>query len=657
VVAPVNAPQRPSSQAVAQALHPSPVAQKGRVQIRLPRIAAWHIAAVAGFAAVIALCLAFVFRDRWAARPLAAAPGVAPTTSGAAPTNDAHPVAAALNTMNDALQRFNDPPANDNQPAAKQKPADGKPPANEPPANRPPGGKPAAIDDKPAGDKERGGDEQPAIDFPPGFDVPPEFDDLPGMDELRRLLPGGASRRRTPDGWQEVESPVVGTSGTVPFKRLVAPDGFLYGVEYDTIEWFGEKCLRGLTPVVSVDQRPLSGKKRVVARDGYAVGAVNVYSQKYVNAMQFVFMRKVGNDRLDPDDSYTSEWFGEPGPGQVTTLGGDGGRPIGFQVYEGLVVEALALLTEVERGARRENDAPASKPNQRPGRLWDTQFAGEARSHDRERLVQPRAYLYGIECEVGDSFFKKRGILRLIPVFRPDESAIGANRAVARRGYAVGAANVLLQESIQALQLVFMRIRDEGNLDPDDSYTSDWLGDRTGHVTLTGNGARVVGIQVRQGLIVNAMALVLASGKPTSFVGDEKGGGLKQLVDPRGAMMFGVDYRLGSFGEKCIAELSPVYRRDAPSKLEGRLVAREAYAVGAVNVVSRTYVNALQLVYMRIRPGKGLDPDESYTSDWVGYGGAPTSLSGDGVRIVGIVTEKEWDVVSALALVAEDEPR
>jgi hypothetical protein len=626
--------------------------------IRWPRIALWHVAATAGFGAVIALCLAFVYRDRWKARPLAEAPAAAPAAN-VAPTTPEALRDAALKTAFKMLERFGDDPANDDQPADNQKPADGKPHANEPPKG-PPGGKPPTIDDKPAADNERGGDDQP--DFPPGFDMPPEFDDLPGMDELRRLIrdrrgPGGAGRRRTPDGWEEVETSFVGTSDKTPFKRLVAADGFLYGVEYDTIEWFGEKCLARLATVVSVDQRPGRGKKRVVARDGYAVGAVNVYSKKYVNAMQLVFMRKVANDRLDPDDTYTSEWFGEPGPGQVTTLGGDGARPIGFHLYEGLVVEALALVSEVERDARRAaKEKPASKPMPRPGRLWDTEFAGDARSHDRERLAQPGAYLYGIECDVGESFFKKRGILRLIPIFRPDEPAIGVNRAIARKDYAVGAVNVLAQENIEALQLVFMRIRDTGALDPDDSYTSDWLGSRREPVTLTGDGARVVGIQVRQGLIVNAMSLVLAGGKPTSFVGDQNGGGLRQLADTR-AMMFGVDYRLGSFGEKCIAELLPVFRRDSPSKLEGRLVAREAYAVGAVNVMSQTYVNALQLVYMRIRPGKGLNPDDSYTSDWIGYGGAPTSVSGDGVRIVGIVTEKQWDLVSALALVAEDAPR
>jgi hypothetical protein len=68
-------------------------------------------------------------------------------------------------------------------------------------------------------------------------------------------------------------------------------------------------------------------------------------------------------------------------------------------------------------------------------------------------------------------------------------------RILAKPGYAVGGLTLRSGLNINGLQLVFMRI-DGDRLDPTQSYTSPWVGDRTGggEAALTGNGAPVVGV-------------------------------------------------------------------------------------------------------------------------------------------------------------------
>ncbi len=65
---------------------------------------------------------------------------------------------------------------------------------------------------------------------------------------------------------------------------------------------------------------------------------------------------------------------------------------------------------------------------------------------------------------------------------------------------------------LDAFQFVFMKLKD-GQLDPENSYTSDWLGDPRGggdgHAT--GDGKLVVGIHGRTtGREVNMLGLVVA---------------------------------------------------------------------------------------------------------------------------------------------------
>jgi len=85
-------------------------------------------------------------------------------------------------------------------------------------------------------------------------------------------------------------------------------------------------------------------------------------------------------------------------------------------------------------------------------------------------------------------------------------------RVTARPGYAVGGINTRTGLLLDAFQFVFMKFRD-GQLDPADSYASDWLGDPRGggDGKASGEGKLVVGIHGRSnGREINMLGVIVA---------------------------------------------------------------------------------------------------------------------------------------------------
>ena len=140
----------------------------------------------------------------------------------------------------------------------------------------------------------------------------------------------------------------------------------------------------------------------------------------------------------------------------------------------------------------------------------DTEFVGGDGGGQDERIVDETSFVYGIECKFSE-WMGQQCVNRIAPLFSRDQERNLPVGAVAREGYAVGAAKVYGGQYVNALQLVFMRVKDNGQLDPSDSYTSAVLGGRmrVKPRTLTGKGAPIIGIHVRRGLVVDALALVV----------------------------------------------------------------------------------------------------------------------------------------------------
>jgi hypothetical protein len=91
------------------------------------------------------------------------------------------------------------------------------------------------------------------------------------------------------------------------------------------------------------------GRRRTLAREGYAVGGVTAKTKTYVSGIQITFMKLTADGKLDPSDSYTTDWLG---PHQVgmkeTKLGGDGRRVIGLICDQTGALNALGLVMEAK---------------------------------------------------------------------------------------------------------------------------------------------------------------------------------------------------------------------------------------------------------------------------------------------------------------------
>jgi hypothetical protein len=174
------------------------------------------------------------------------------------------------------------------------------------------------------------------------------------------------------------------------------------------------------------------------------------------------------------------------------------------------------MQQEAER-RRREFEARAGqavdffnpfgkKPEAEAGE--DTMFVGHDGGASR-RTVKPGSHMIGVAYRLGE-WGRDKCLVEIEPIFSLDETAELPLWETAREGYAVGAAKVRTFNYVNAIRLTYMRIKDDGQLDPEDFYKGAWLGFRGGkEFEITGKGAPIIGIHARQGLILDAVALVV----------------------------------------------------------------------------------------------------------------------------------------------------
>jgi hypothetical protein len=151
-------------------------------------------------------------------------------------------------------------------------------------------------------------------------------------------------------------------------------------------------------------------------------------------------------------------------------------------------------------------------------------------------------------------------------------------------------------------------------------------------------------------------------GKDTQLVGEQTAPGPFRYVDPTGHLL-GFDYWMAGWDNgKGQREPSPsgsftaVFSHDQPvAPASKRVAAKPGYAVGAVTVHTRVFVNALKLTYYKIKPDGSLDPSDAYDDDWLGepqQGGKTVTLGGDGKRVIGFLCRR-GGVLNSIGLVTE----
>jgi hypothetical protein len=291
-------------------------------------------------------------------------------------------------------------------------------------------------------------------------------------------------------------------------------------------------------------------------------------------------------------------------------------------------------------------------------------------------------YLVGVEIGLGK--FGPNDVVRAArPIFRVgDKDSTGTQfgtqldrvvKVVAKPGYAVGALKIKAGLTVDGFSITFMKAAD-GKLDPKDSYESEWIGGKGGGapVNVGGDGTLVVGLLVRAsdkdatGLGLMYFGEKVAVGKPTQILGGGNDSDFKESGN-NGSLLVGMEIGLGKFfNNDVVHAMRPVFReggKDVLGEQRGtevarvvKAVAKPGYAVGAITVKAGAGVDGLSITFMKVTESGGLDPKDSYESDWIGGkgGGGPTRLAGDGTPVVGVTGKANNKDLTGLGLLLKE---
>jgi hypothetical protein len=128
------------------------------------------------------------------------------------------------------------------------------------------------------------------------------------------------------------------------------------------------------------------------------------------------------------------------------------------------------------------------------------------------RYVEPNGHLLGLEFHLG-RWDNQDCVGGLTPIFALDQPATKDARSTARKGYAVAGAEVHADKFVNAIRLLFCRVKSDGTLNMADRYKGEWIGRQPppGAIlqTLVNDGRRVAGIHIQTGAIVDRFSLVV----------------------------------------------------------------------------------------------------------------------------------------------------
>jgi hypothetical protein len=142
---------------------------------------------------------------------------------------------------------------------------------------------------------------------------------------------------------------LLGGNGGSPFRQVAPDGGLLLGVHFKLSEWDRQQVVDSLRAVFDSDAGANAGEQTIVAPEGYAVGGLIVDADKYVNAVQLVFLRVTSDGALDPAERLTSELIGAPSGRPTRTLAADGAKVIGLHGRKGLVLDGVGLVLAADK--------------------------------------------------------------------------------------------------------------------------------------------------------------------------------------------------------------------------------------------------------------------------------------------------------------------
>lgn len=181
-----------------------------------------------------------------------------------------------------------------------------------------------------------------------------------------------------------------------------------------------------------------------------------------------------------------------------------------------------AATVEPKKPKESPTDTPvAARPPKKPIAVLD---ARESASVENELVggtggIPARIDLHGetmigVDWQPGE-WLGTYAISKVFPVAAGDPLNGGCSRVTAPKGYAVGAIKVVAPKYVSSLQLVYMKINEDGSLDPSETKVSKWLGLKpkakveAEAPTLSGEGKRLVGLHYRKAVVVDAIGILV----------------------------------------------------------------------------------------------------------------------------------------------------
>jgi hypothetical protein len=520
----------------------------------------------------------------------------------------------------------------------------------------------------------------------PNSESPNESFDQPGTPQS--APPAGASDVTQSQPKPRESGLRAGSESGTPFSDAAPDGGVLVGLRCAKGKNWGG-ALQAVQPIYQVGVGYALGKRHgteggdehdLLAKPGYAIGAINARAGLVLNAIQVVFYRHDGQ-QLDPADRYESEWVGSEGGGPFQL--DPKGKPI-VEIFGTFHDDLVSLGVVPVEQLKTALAAPAEPPPD----LWGTPrpgvVAGVAEGEAATDTAPEGGILVGVR---GFWDEEPQPTLRSVqPIYlaagkyaygkQLGQGGVNQTLLVARPEFRVGGVAFLNLGDIAALQLKYVPINPR--VEAEEPYHSPWIGPDIGpRAETVETGERIaVGLVVHSGETLQGLGLMLtgsnkvtiaatpamppelrkaAFARPRLRAGRETGTPFSE-ESPEGGLLAGLICVKGKNWGGALHAVQPVYqtpgeyvtgaRHGSPGGEEQHLVARPGYAIGAVKARAGLVLNAVQVVFYRIN-GRRLDPADRYESPWVGSdGGGLNELDGRGDPITGVFGTWEEDLTS-----------
>jgi hypothetical protein len=469
------------------------------------------------------------------------------------------------------------------------------------------------------------------------------------------------------------------------------PGGLLVGLRCAKgTNWGG--ALQAVQPIYQVDEGYVMGARhgkaggdelQLLAKPGYAVGAIHARAGLVLNALQLVFFRIDGR-RLDPADRYESPW-----------VGSDGGGPFDLDAQGAPITELFGTWEQdivslgVTPSENLESEVPlaTATPPDLSAEPRPTTVLGDILGTAHTDVAPEGGVLVGLRAFYDES--PQRTIRGLQPIYVKGDQYLEGQRAgdtgthealaIAMPGFIVSGIGFAAGGDISGVRLKFRPLAPAAEAQSQKEYDSPWLGyeferpQQEVHVgdrvalglvshfdgSLRGIGLMLIGTQAVQDFAASPMMPSeyeqAAFARPQLRGGSSSGNSFEDK-SPAGGLLVGLRLAKGTNWGGALQAVQPIYQVGSGYSLgqrhgkaggdEVQVVAKPGYAVGAVHVRAGLVVNAAQISFYRLA-GQRLDPADHYESPWVGSdGGGSFVLDAQGDPVAGVFGSWEEDLIS-----------